>query len=668
MSFDLESLYALLPAIDRSRDEAQRQPLHELLGVIAEQLNVLQENLEQSYDDLFIETCAPWVVPYIGDLIGYRSLHGVIPQVASPRADVAHTIAFRQRKGTASVLEELAFDVTRWPARVVEFFQLLATTQHLLHLRPFNHYAPDLRDSELLEQLNGPFDRIAHTAEVRRIATGTGRYNIPNVGIFAWRLGAYPLTGSPAFKVDDRRYLFSPLGNSAPLFTMPQPEGDLSHLAEPRNVPDPIRRRVLAAHLADYYGTGLSFQVNANGAPVSAVIVCDLSDAGAGWAHQPANDVAVDPLLGRIAFPSNTPAPANVQVTFHYGFSSDLGGGEYEREQSFAEALGPVVPVTGTIDAALGALAGEGVAEVPDSGRYEGLAAPSVVHAGASKRVELRGANGRRPTVVLPADLEISGDAGGDVLLNGLLITRHALHVSAPGNQLRRLVLRHCTLVPGLELTSAGGPAHAGQPSLVVDMDDISIEIDHCIVGGLRVASGAEVKISNSIVDATDPTAVAYAAGNGIDAGGALQITNSTLIGKVHARLLRLVSNTIFVARLGPADVWTAPVRAERKQEGCVRFSFVPWSAVVPRRYQCQPSSAADQIRMAPQFTSLRYGDPGYAQLSLSTPAEIRSGADDESEMGVFHELYQPQRETNLRVRLDEYLRFGLEAGVIYVT
>ena len=43
-------------------------------------------------------------------------------------------------------------------------------------------------------------------------------------------------------------------------------------------------------------------------------------------------------------------------------------------------------------------------------------------------------------------------------------------------------------------------------------------------------------------------------------------------------------------------------------------------------------------------------------------------GADDEGEMGVFHDLYQPQREANLRVRLEEYLRFGLEAGIFYTS
>jgi hypothetical protein len=36
--------------------------------------------------------------------------------------------------------------------------------------------------------------------------------------------------------------------------------------------------------------------------------------------------------------------------------------------------------------------------------------------------------------------------------------------------------------------------------------------------------------------------------------------------------------------------------------------------------------------------------------------------------MGVFHKLYQPQRETNLRIRLDEYLGIGLEAGMIFET
>jgi hypothetical protein len=63
-------------------------------------------------------------------------------------------------------------------------------------------------------------------------------------------------------------------------------------------------------------------------------------------------------------------------------------------------------------------------------------------------------------------------------------------------------------------------------------------------------------------------------------------------------------------------------------------------------------------------FSSLRYGDADYCQLSQLCAVEIRKGADDQAEMGAFHDLYQPQREANLSASLTEYLRFGLEAGI----
>ncbi len=137
-----------------------------------------------------------------------------------------------------------------------------------------------------------------------------------------------------------------------------------------------------------------------------------------------------------------------------------------------------------------------------------------------------------------------------------------------------------------------------------------------------------------------------------------MQIADSTAIGTVHTLELQLASNSIFMS----------DVHSEKRQEGCVRFSYLPFTSIVPRRYRCQPESDASALRVRPQFTSLRYGDPGYGQLALRTAAEIRTGADDKAEMGAFHELQQPQRETNLRIRLEEYLRFGLEAGIFYVT
>ena len=247
MSYDPDELYNLLPSVHRVRDTEEGEPLRELLALITRQVGILEEDLEQLYDNQFIETCAPWVLPYIGDLIGYRSLHPIGPDQLTPRAEVANTIGYRRRKGTASVLEQLARDVTGWNARAVEFFQLLAWTQFMNHVRPTNFYAPDLRQWEPLERLGSAFETTAHTVDVRHVERGEGKYNIPNVGIFLWRLNAYRLRSSPAARVDDHRFLFHPLGVNTPLFNRPQTEKSITHLAEPLNVPEPISRRVLDA-------------------------------------------------------------------------------------------------------------------------------------------------------------------------------------------------------------------------------------------------------------------------------------------------------------------------------------------------------------------------------------------------------------------------------------
>ena len=71
MSYDPDKLYNLLPSVHRIRDTEESEPLRELLALITRQVGILEEDLDQLYDNQFIETCAPWVLPYIGDLIGY---------------------------------------------------------------------------------------------------------------------------------------------------------------------------------------------------------------------------------------------------------------------------------------------------------------------------------------------------------------------------------------------------------------------------------------------------------------------------------------------------------------------------------------------------------------------------------------------------------------------
>ncbi len=72
MSQSKDRLYNLLPAVHRQRDAEQGYPLKALLQVISEQVNVVEDDITGLYENWFIETCQDWVVPYIGDLVGYR--------------------------------------------------------------------------------------------------------------------------------------------------------------------------------------------------------------------------------------------------------------------------------------------------------------------------------------------------------------------------------------------------------------------------------------------------------------------------------------------------------------------------------------------------------------------------------------------------------------------
>src|SRR5215813_9830606 len=106
----IDRLYKLLPAIYRMRDADRQYPLQALLRVIAEQVNVVEDDIAQLYENWFIETADDWVVPYIGDLVGYQPVAAAGPsagqpgdalaRVLVPRREVANQIALRRRKGT----------------------------------------------------------------------------------------------------------------------------------------------------------------------------------------------------------------------------------------------------------------------------------------------------------------------------------------------------------------------------------------------------------------------------------------------------------------------------------------------------------------------------------------------------------------------------------------
>jgi len=735
-------LYELLPVIYRQRDYEQGEPLKEILQVMSEQLELVERDISQLYENWFIETCEDWLVPYIGELIGYDVLHegGQIAdsdtardrlrnRLLIPRAEVANTIGYWRRKGTLALLELLAKSVSSWSARAVEFHPRLHKNQALNQLVMERGQSIDVRQQDSLQQIGTAFDRSAHRVDVRRIDSvhQQGRYNCSSVGLFVWRLDSYSLTGSPAYCMEAANpacFTFSVLGNDTQLFVNPKSEADPHGIADEVNLPLEISHSLLSRRVDELYGPGLSLQIW-TGATIKGedervslqevksedIIVADLST----WNYfPPAEKVAVDPRSGRIAFPSRRPPKQGVWVSYHHGFSDAIGGGEYQRSLHHPENSKIYYVGHGqkfdSINAALRHWREKGkrhaVIEITDNRVY--VEPLNINFTKPNSSLQLRAANSKRPAIRLldwqtdKADaLVISGIEQNRFTLDGLMIAGRGIQVNG---DMAKLSLCHSTLVPGWSLDEHCEPKRPAEPSIEVSSPAVCVDIRHSIVGSIQldpviaiveVEQKPEIRvrddqcddqddtdeeeayteirldpiaicITDSILDATGIEREAIGAPGCPVAHARLTVKRSTLIGQVQVDSIQLAENSIFNGR----------VLTARTQRGCVRFCYVTPGSRTPRRYHCQPDLVVkdvgdeeretEQARVRPMFNSLRYGKPDYCQLSHCCATEISRGADDESEMGVFHDLYQPQRLANLNIRLNEYVPAGSEVGIIF--
>ncbi|WP_367324320.1 hypothetical protein [Streptomyces sp. HUAS ZL42] len=695
-----DGLAALLPRWHLLRDAEEGEPLRALLAVIAEQLDRVRDGVQQGYEDLFVETAAPWVLPYLGDLVGYRTLpgyervltaglhdggHEALAEAIAPRRDVAATVANRRRKGTLHLLEEISEQVAGWPARAVELSRLVAHNQSVKLARGSERgRLLDLRDGSALALAGGPFDGTARTVDVRRAnsARRQGGWTPAGVGLFVWRLKAHSLTSSPAYCIDRARnlYTFSILGNDSPLVTKPVPEPSPTHIAAVDNVPAFITRRLLHDRLLDYYGPGKSFVVRRDGedkpVPPSDIVVADLSD----WRYRPKRgQVAVDPELGRIAFGSRSAPRQGVWVDYHYAFGADMGGGEYdrpdrvERPDAAFYRVGPGQPYRQIMDAyrawqhdrRADRTGPDGIIEITHSGAYQEQLDFDL---DPGDRLELRAAEGTRPVIRLldwysnrPDALNVravSEDCAPHerprLVLDGLLVAGRGINVTGP---MGAVVLRHSTLVPGWSLEPECEPHSPEEPSIVLERTTACLQIEHSILGTIEVI-GDEVSedplaihLRDSVLDATGHDREALSAPDCRHAHAVLHLHRTTVIGEVHTHAVEIAENSIFTGRLHVA----------RRGIGCLRYSYVPAGSRTPRRHRCLSHPR-------PLFTSERYGTPWYCQSADPCPEQIRRGADDGAEMGAFHDLYRPQREDGLRARLAEYTPAGADAGIFFVT
>jgi hypothetical protein len=817
-----ERLYSLWPTIYRQTDIDEGEPLRAFMDLIESEFRILEADMGALYDNWFIETCDEWVVPYIGDLLAVSGLTLGTGFNSNQRSRVANTIAYRRRKGIAAILEHVAQDVTGWRAHAVEFFELLAVTQYLDHVRPHKGRTVDVRDQRSIEESGTPFDTLAHTLDVRRATVSTqtqealeaaslqGKYNISNVGLYLWRLQSYPVTWGTPGKLGSSRYSFSPFGLEQmpeseqlfPLFNQPLTETSYTQSSSERSVPAPLSRHPLQAELAalrrqekpptNYFteepvlqvfifkydasppqfveiapqqmmvcdlsrwqglvlfsipkefvqsldkGGPLAEEINLifveQGIPLSANATVTVGQSGRQWivtetlegkgsqatqqsyvlyvegdriaVYDQSIEVAIDPVLGRLAFPSFM-GEVEARVNYSYGFSANIGGGPYYRllipatpdPQTWLAIVNsdrpPLSPPEShrhfdNLPDALQAWMQSGKSghiRIENNGIYS-LGEESPIHPLTDTfnitipeglQLIIEASDGVAPYIT--GDLCFIGKGDGSrVMLNGLWMDGH---LELQGSL--QFELSHCTLRPRpFSIIDGAAATPTRQQPLELEIpltrSGLQISIKHSIIGGIRTSpSNSSLTIHDSIIDGGTGLAISghITLGDTRDAqsppeqspefGPPTSLERCTIFGQVMVSELLSASDVIF----------NDEVRVQNAQTGGIRYSYVPPDSQTPPRYRCQPdllkgkqkaaASPTEISRIRPTFTSVLYGHPAYAQLGLQCPVEIQTGASNGSEMGVFQHLHQPQRRAELYLALEDYLPFGLEAGVFYV-
>jgi hypothetical protein len=701
MSATLERLEALLPVHLRARDEALgggAGTLNALLTAVAGELELLERDIERMSDGWFVETCEEWLVPYLADLVGLHELPPELGVVVSRRALVANTVAYRRRKGTVAVLEQVARDVTGWPTRAVEYHPLLAVSGHVNHVRLDRAAAAGLRGAARIElaavsgppAASGALDPLPHTAEVRRIARRRGRYGISNVGIFPFPVQTYRVgaartpPGQGAADGWSRTRLlsgwhhFDPVGHAAPLFAPPRREQAIEALATEPDLPVPLRPRRLLELLrsgADAAELPLGVRIGVGGRdlPPERIRVCRLDDV----LDVDEPQVMVDPIGGRLRVYRKTSggtiepySPPNAFVRYAYGALADVGAGTYDRSDLHERALAsdlwtrtaePERDVQFAVPSSEAASVVEALTDVEDAWN----AVPS--------------AEGATATISIGDCDRYANDLEAEVpeATRLVLVAAHWRgRVLPSGEQLAPVAGVYAT--DGLRPHIVGTLTISGGAGASVVLDGLILE------GNLVVGPGALGSLTLAHMTVTGTVRVA-------DANGALQVrvlrslltdvdlgARAPLVSvadsvlndddvalrgtAAHASLEgTTVRGAVRVRSLDASScILDGQVTAEHRQIGCVRFSYAGPGSRTPRRYRCVPDGGP-----APVYLSTDFASPGYLGLAGTCSPLIATGGEGESEMGVHHHLKRPLRIRAAQRQLDPYLPVGSQLGIL---
>ncbi|WP_204141056.1 hypothetical protein [Halomicronema sp. CCY15110] len=714
-----EKLWELIPAIYRHEDGLADNPnvLRGLVEVLATQAAVLRRSQDRLWDDAFIELCDDWAIPYIGELVGTRLISALNRR--GQRIDVAKTIYYRRRSGTLRIQAELIRDITGWNGQVVEQFRRLGRQHHGLDpQRPYPPTPPggwaDLRLPRLTEQADGPFDRFAHTADVRRQRGDRGRYNIPKVAYYLYRLRALRVEDADPFSRSDRSFLFDPSGRDIPLFMPPQVDDeydwDTWTAAQPWQVPAPIACRLLGH--AEYRITEATVQDLVAATGLSTAAASDLRTLRGGQfasaarlrqtlASLDTSATLLDPVIFRTLRAIALIDDCGKMALWPTAIEVKTADNPVAREQMTAANL-----------AAWSVNAPETLLAVdPERGRglfpNDDPELPLTVSYYVGAVGEIGAGTYDRP--VLPLPTTGSAIAGGGAIAAANLLNADVTQIadnrtysSLPNklsvqamtfqaaNQMRPYVeiASNWTLSTGSHEDSTlllnGLWIGARSPQAIVLRGDYErVTLRHCTLDpGGDAADGTTLGPITLIIAAQIETLViessilgpVQVADDGLLerlilrdsivqsrdgtqpaldlANGSACLERVTVLGAVSGQQLQATDSLI-----------TGLVTVTDTQSGCFRFSAAPPGSRLPQPYRTYVITDANHY-----FTSRQFGHPAFAQLSETAPVAVRRGAENGAEMGAYSGLLNPIKLDSLKAKVAEYLPFGLIPMFIYET
>jgi hypothetical protein len=651
-----------------------------LLAGVDEQVELLEADIDSIWDDLFVESCADWAVPYIGALVG-------LPPDAG-RLEVAYAVALRRRKGTPAALEDFAEIATGLTARVVEGWQSTLWAQRLGHPPPLRAASMSLADGSRF-RIGTPFDRVRHSV------TPSGPFNplAATAVVWPWRVGTFVATeAAPA--PEPQRFSLHPLGAEAPPYVAPQTgrsaEQQASGALRARTgneLDAPVRAtyrvfEALAVPGQITYGTNWTVdpahplaRIPASLQPVLLELTLDgaqipwtslrfgsLPPGAAAPAPPTAMQAVVDVARGRVELGSGL--SGTLRATWHRPLTGDLGPLASDLDADPSARVVIVVDPSAAPDVVTATTFADGIAKAetqsagldpaeskpgtPDveirlrtSDRLD--APPPQAFAPALPRWRIVAERTTTPTIVGDLDLDLAGCC---LQLEGFYLTGSLVL----GNGFDGVSLAFVTMDP-----TAGATVE-----LAPDAWGTELTARRSILGPIRAElSGRPLLLQDSIVDGLgarlrtcgDPPGgtIRDAVAAQVRFAPALVCSGVTFVGPVHTESID-AGDCLFVDG----------VDAVQQQEGCLRHCYLgpdDPTPPLPPHYRCGPFPP-------PIFASTGFEAAGYYALDLDRPQPLLSAASDGGEVGAYNHLRRGARIDRLRQRVHEFVPLGLRPGL----